>query len=104
MGYDHLLHIVSDRRSDAHLRRYFGTQCGPDAPPRYTGGRFEQLGGGGDTPENRGQITATDLIAVQMLSGIVPRQVALDLLEGPLGRQVTKGLRHIPTTVKIGTR
>jgi len=48
-------------------------------------------------------ITADDLVAVQMLSVYVPAEVAVDLLEGQLGRQMTDRLARIPLTVELGT-
>ncbi|MFF8249961.1 DUF6308 family protein [Streptomyces griseus] len=63
----------------------------------FTGGRFEHLAGGGDRHQVANRFTAEDLIAVQTLSVTVPAPVALDLLEGPLGVQLSELLRGIPT-------
>ncbi|MGN9806455.1 DUF6308 family protein [Micromonospora sp. L32] len=95
-----LLRVLADPRSVADLRRYFGVDL-PNGLPAFTGGRFEQLGGGGDHPAVRDRITSDDLIAVELLSVHVPARVALDLLEGALGREVATELRRIPTDVSL---
>ncbi len=46
-------------------------------------------------------MTADDLVAVQMLSVLVPGPVALNLLEGELGEQVAHHLAVIPVGVAI---
>nr|WP_128806417.1 DUF6308 family protein [Streptomyces sp. Termitarium-T10T-6] len=78
------------------LRRYFAIGRPPGAGV-FTGGRFEHLAGGGDRQQVANRFTAEDLIAVQTLSVTVPAPVALDLLEGPLGAQLSHLLRNIPT-------
>ncbi|MEU2110915.1 DUF6308 family protein [Streptomyces sp. NPDC019507] len=78
-----------------HLQRYFGTALPAGAAP-CIGSRFEHLAGGGDRPEVADRITAEDLVAVQTLSVTVPASVALDLLEGPLGEELSSLLRSIP--------
>lgn len=85
------------------LRRYFGTEPRPERPAPFTGGRFEELSGGGNRPAVKDVIVADDLIAVQMLSVQVPPTVALDLLEGDLGSAITKQLRRLPTNIELGT-
>jgi len=94
-----LLDLVRADCAGANLRTYFGE----DAPLPYTGRRFEALDGGGDRPANRDVITGSDLIAVQMLSVKFPGEVAIDLLDGDLGRQMTRLLAEIPTDVDLGT-
>jgi hypothetical protein len=59
------------------------------------------LAGGGDRPEIANVITAEDLVAVTLLRVDVPGDVALQLLEGNLGRDLTHHLREIPTDVRI---
>ncbi|MEU9678391.1 DUF6308 family protein [Streptomyces parvus] len=78
------------------LRRYFAIGRPPGAGV-FTGGRFEHLAGGGDRQQVANRFTAEDLIAVQTLSVTVPAPVALDLLEGRLGTQLSELLRDIPT-------
>ncbi len=95
-----LHHFLGSERVVADLRRYFGIDA-PDGEVPFTGARFESLGGGGDRPETADQITAEDLIAVQTLSVVVPAPVALDLLEGDLGRRLSDLLRAIPTDVDM---
>lgn len=96
-----LLAVVDDPRSESDLRKYFAPDLPPGQVPPYTGGRFELLAGGGDRAATADLITADDLIAVQMLSMRVPGEVALDLLEGELGRDVAEQLAQIPTDVTI---
>ncbi|MGI5238902.1 DUF6308 family protein [Dactylosporangium sp. CA-139066] len=81
------------------LRAYFDE----GSPHRYSGRRFEALANGGDRPGVHNVITADDLVAVQMLSVSVPAEVAVDLLEGQLGRQMTDRLARIPLSVELGT-
>ncbi|MEI5007417.1 DUF6308 family protein [Streptomyces sp. PmtA] len=83
-----------------NLQRYFGTALPAGAAP-CTGSRFEHLAGGGDRPEVADRITAEDLVAVQTLSVTVPASVALDLLEGPLGEELSSLLRFIPRDIDM---
>ncbi|EYT83619.1 MULTISPECIES: DUF6308 family protein [unclassified Streptomyces] len=87
--------LMDPDRAVRDLRDYFGVGGAPGAV-RYTGSRFESLGGGGDRPETADTVTAEDLIAVQTLSVRVPAPVALDLLEGELGVRMSELLRAIP--------
>jgi hypothetical protein len=97
-----LLSLANGPEALSDLVSYFGTDLPAGSAPRYTGGRFEGLAGGGDRPEAADQIDADDLIAVEMLSVQVPGPVALALLEGDLGRDVATQLARIPTEVSIG--
>lgn len=82
------------------LRRYFGIGL-PQGAGVFTGGRFEHLAGGGDRRQVANRFTAEDLIAVQTLSVTVPAPVALNLLEGPLGTQLSELLRDIPSDTDL---
>ncbi|MFD3334598.1 DUF6308 family protein [Streptomyces sp. NPDC058700] len=82
------------------LRRYFGIGMPPSEAP-FTGSRFEHLAGGGDRPEVADPFTAEDLVAVQTLSVTVPALVALDLLEGRLGAQLSGLLQGIPKDIDM---
>lgn len=93
--------ILRSAQAEADLRRYFGVGLRADELPPYTGGRFELLAGGGDQPEVQDEFTPADLLAVEMLSVRVSGPVALDLLEGPLGRKAGKYLRQIPADVPL---
>lgn len=93
-----LLSLLSGQQAEMDLQTYFG--LGGD--PRYTGSRFESLGGGGDAEAVMNRITAEDLIAVQTLSVQVPIAVALDLLERDLGRDLSTNLAKIKTDLPIG--
>ncbi|MEU9828531.1 DUF6308 family protein [Micromonospora chersina] len=97
---DDVLRVLGGPQSVHDLRRYFGVDL-PNGLPAFTGGRFERLGGGGDQPASKDVITADDLLAVEMLSVQVPPRVALDLLEGDLGRVVATELRSIPTDISL---
>lgn len=82
------------------LRRYFGV-CLPSGMAAFTGSRFEHLAGGGDRPEVADRFAAEDLVAVQTLSVTVPASVALDLLEGRLGAQLSGLLHAIPWDIDM---
>ncbi|MFC8496010.1 DUF6308 family protein [Streptomyces sp. NPDC057235] len=92
--------LLSSERAVGDLRCYFGVGLPPDMAP-FTGSRFEHLAGGGDRPEVAGRITAEDLLAVQTLSVTVPAPVALDILEGPLGVQLSDLLQAIPKDIDM---
>ncbi|WP_075738575.1 DUF6308 family protein [Streptomyces acidiscabies] len=95
------LHAVLDAEQVVDdLRRYFGIGLPPGAGA-FTGGRFEHLAGGGDRRQVADRFTAEDLVAVQTLSVTVPAPVALDLLEGPLGTQLSELLRGIPSDTDL---
>ncbi|OKI53489.1 hypothetical protein AMK17_25645 [Streptomyces sp. CB00072] len=97
------LHAFLDaERAADDLRRYFAIGLPPGAGV-FTGGRFEHLAGVGDRQQVANRFTAEDLIAVQTLSVTVPAPVALGLLEGPLGAQLSHLLRNIPTGTGTGT-
>jgi Family of unknown function (DUF6308) len=96
-----LLTWVDDPQAAEHLRSYFEPDRAPGMMPRYSGSRFEFLAGGGDRPETANKITLDDLVAVTLLAVDVPGDVALKLLEGNLGPDVTRHLEQIPTDVSI---
>ena len=83
------------------LRRYYGADEASDTDPRFTGGWFERLAGGGDRPAVANRVTAEDLIAVQMLSVRVPAGVAINLLERDLGPTLGRLLADIPTGLDL---
>ncbi|MFB6530384.1 DUF6308 family protein [Streptomyces sp. NPDC056399] len=87
--------FISNSQAVVDLRRYFGIDLPPGGVP-FTGSRFEHLAGGGNRPEVADRFTAEDLVAVQTLSVTVPVLVALDLLEGRLGAQLSGLLQAIP--------
>ena len=99
---DTLLAVVDDPQSAADLADYFQLDRPPGTMPRYSGSRFEFLAGGGDRPAVANTITTDDLLAVTLLSVDVPGDVALQLLEGPLGQDLTHHLAQIPVDVGIG--
>ncbi|WP_328415511.1 DUF6308 family protein [Micromonospora sp. NBC_00389] len=98
LGLTEILQILDDDRSVVDLRRYFGLDPGV----LFTGSQFESLRGGGDRDGVRDVITAEDLIAVELLSVQVPPRIALNLLEGPLGRDLSLHLAPLPTNVDLG--
>ncbi|MFE2625635.1 DUF6308 family protein [Streptomyces caelestis] len=67
----------------------------------FTGSRFEHLTGGGDLPEVADRITAEDLVVVQILSVTVPAPVALGILEGRLGAQLSGLLHAVPGDIDM---
>lgn len=73
--------ILSENKQEeaiAHLTAYFATT--DQGVPHYSGAHFETLDGGGDQPETRNRITASDLWALELLNINVDRQVILGLL------------------------
>lgn len=97
-----VLEILADPRSVPDLRRYFSPDPAPGSPV-FSGRRFESLGRGCPQEDDRNRFTPADLLAVQCLSVTVPMEVALDLLEGGLGRQVSGLLSQVPADVGLGT-
>jgi hypothetical protein len=95
---DTLLAVVDDPQSVEDLAWYFE----PDPRPHHPGSRFESLAGGGDRPEVANTITADDLVAVSLLGAGVPGDVALAVLEGDLGPDISRHLAEISTGVGIG--
>lgn len=91
------LSIIPDNRAVEHIRTYFGQL--PNGRPKYTGSRFETLGGGGDRNEPN-RITATDLIAVSMLSVYVPAQAAIGILDD-LGDEIESLLARMPVEAHL---
>lgn len=96
-----LTRIVTDNQACDDLQLYFGTGLGAGELPPYAGGRFELLDGGGDRTEVCNRFTASDIVALKLLSVELPAQVALDLLEGALGEQAASLLQRIPTSVNL---
>ncbi|MEV2248225.1 DUF6308 family protein [Streptomyces sp. NPDC049970] len=92
--------LLSAERVVGDLRRYFGIGM-PPGGVAFTGSRFEHLAGGGDRPGIADRITAEDLVAVQTLSVTVPAPVALDILEGRLGAQLSGLLHAIPRDIDM---
>jgi hypothetical protein len=91
-------------RSDAavgYLQAYYGSGLEPGDVPAFTGARFEFLGGGGDRECTADSFTASDLLAVELLSVQVPGRVALDLLEGRLGQRAAELLAQIGTSLTL---
>jgi hypothetical protein len=90
------------RDEDAAVRlvkAYFGDDPATGRV-RYSGSRFELLGGGGDRPEVAYQVTAEDLIAVSMLSVRVVRYYALHVLDYR-AREISGLLARIPVGVTL---
>lgn len=99
---EQVLEILADPRSVPDLRRYFNPGPVPGSPA-FSGRRFESVGTGCPQEDDRNRFTPADLLAVQCLSVTVPIEVALDLLEGDLGRQVSGLLSKVPADVGLGT-
>lgn len=90
-----IIAVLDEERSVNDLRRYF-------APGResLTGSQFETLGAD-RAALNRDVVTAEDLVAVQLLNVRVPPAVALELLQGDLGQQISDELRKLPLSVEL---
>jgi hypothetical protein len=102
LGSEQVLEVLADQRSLRDLRRYYSPSSVPGSRA-FAGRRFEFLETGCPQEDEDNRFTPADLLAVQCLSVSVPIEVALDLLEGDLGRQVSALLSNIPTDVKLGT-
>ncbi|HEY9475898.1 MAG TPA: DUF6308 family protein [Mycobacteriales bacterium] len=96
-----LVSLLDDRTSISDLRLYYGIDRPEGELPLFTGGRFDFLGGGGDRPDTRDTVTATDLVAVQLLGMRIPPEVALNLLEGRLGVELAGYLSQIDPRVEL---
>lgn len=81
----------------AHIKKYFEVQS--NDRPLYTGSQFESFAGGGEANEPN-RITATDLLAVSMLSVHVPGQAALGTL-GALGDEIESLLVQVPVGLTL---
>jgi hypothetical protein len=99
---DQVLEVLADPRSVPDLRLYFGIDTMPGSPV-FSGRRFESLGLESQQPPDCDRFAAADLLAVQCLSVTVPIEIALDLLEGDLGRQIGDLLSRVPVDVPLGT-
>lgn len=99
---DKLLVLVADPQSVRDLGIYFGVEAPPGSPV-FSGRRFGSLGLDRYCDDNPNRFTAADLLAVQCLSVTVPIEVAIDLLEGELGRQVGDLLGRIDSDIDLGT-
>jgi hypothetical protein len=100
LSVQQVLEILADQRSVPDLRRYFS----PDPPPGspvFSGRRFESLGRA-SLEEDQNLFTPADVLAVRCLSVTVPIEVALDLVEGGLGREVSCLLSKVPTEAVLG--
>jgi hypothetical protein len=97
MTADELDRLVSEPSAEENLRTYFGT-CGSSI--RYSGRLFDRLShDGGNRSPNR--VTPDDLIAVQMLSVVVDRDVAFEILSGDLGNKLERLLAAIDPKLSI---
>jgi hypothetical protein len=96
-----LARILEDDQATRDLRLYFGVGLRSGELPPFSGGRFELLDRGGDRADMCNRFTASDIVAIEMLSVRVPSLVALDLLDGALGDEAATLLRQIPTTVSL---
>jgi len=99
---DILVAIVDDDRAVLDLETYFALGSPTASGSRFTGGRFERLGGGGGHAQTKDRFVADDLIAVTLLSVQVPPPIAIQILEGDLGRDLSAQLRLISTDIAIG--
>jgi hypothetical protein len=99
---DEVLDVITDPRSVPDLRLYFGINV-PQGSRFFAGSRFGFLGSGCRQAQDHDRFTAADLVAVQCLSVTVPVEVALDLLEGELGRETSELLAQVPADAVLGT-
>lgn len=103
LSVEQVLQILADQQSARDLRRYFNLDPAPGSRV-FPGRRFESLETTCPQEGDGNLFTTAGLLAVQCLSVTVPIKVALDLLEGALGRQVSGLLATIPADVGLGTK
>jgi hypothetical protein len=96
-----LTRLLSDDQARCDLRRYFGVDLQKGMLPPYEGGRFELLDGGGNRADTCNRFTASDVVALKLLSIDLPARVALDLLDGALGEEAGTLLAQIPASVNL---
>ena len=96
-----LTKLLLEDQTCQDLRLYFGVGLETGQLPPYAGGRFELLDGGGDRADVRDRFTASDIVALRLLSIELPARVALDLLEGALGEDATGFLEQISPSVNL---
>ncbi|GIG63258.1 hypothetical protein Lfu02_76300 [Longispora fulva] len=82
------------------LREYFGEVDWREKKSGYTGAWFERFDRGGDRSEVKDRFTSADMIAVSMLSIIVPARAAWLLIDDP-GGTFTQLLAQIPTDIEL---
>jgi len=88
--------IVDHATAVRDIQDYFRVM--DNGRPLYSGSRFETLGSEGDMDPNR--ITATDLVAVSMLSVDVPAQASVGILETH-AEKISGLLSEIPAGLKF---
>jgi hypothetical protein len=93
--------IVADHQAYLDLRLYFGIGLADGELSPYEGGRFEFLDDGGDRADVCNRFTASDIVALKLLSVELPARIALDLLEGALAEEAASLLEQIPTSVRF---
>lgn len=76
------------------VQRYF------DPNRKFTGRRFEFLGGGGDRPEVAHEFTGDDIVAVSMLSVAIPPEASIEILDTKK-RVLNELLREIPLDLPL---
>ncbi len=80
------------------VERYFGLAPGSR---RHEGASFETIGGRGDDPETKNEITPGDLIALATLSVEVKGEAAIALLEANIGARASDLLTQIPADLSL---
>ena len=91
-------------RLEADVWRYIGDSRAVNRVKKYylngkfTGRRFERLGGGGDAAEVANRFTGDDLVAVTLLSVDILGEAAITILEDT---SIGAGLNEIPCGVDL---
>jgi len=93
--------MLASESSVGDLRAYFAEPDQHGRSVTFSGRNFERLGGGGDDPSVANRFTASDLIAVEMLSVNVPAETSFQVLEGTLGNELAALLTAIPTDISM---
>src|SRR5207244_1219656 len=94
-----LLGLLEPDAAARDLTAYFRESAGSEQT--FTGRHFERLGGGGDGPDTWDRFTASDLVAVEMLSVQVDPEAAVAILDGDLADPLRRLLTQIPTGVSL---
>lgn len=94
---EELLRLLQAPRSLDDLRTYYAE---PDGV--YAGRHFNSFALA-ESEANSNRFTPGDILAVQCLSVTVPIEVAIDLVEGQLGRDIAKLLENVPRDLDLGS-
>jgi hypothetical protein len=99
-----LTRILEDDQACRDLQHYFGVGPGKGELPPSTGGRFELLDGGGDRAEVCNRFTASDIVALGLLSVQLPARVHSISSKAHWGKKPPRSLSGFLLQLTCGTR